>query len=135
MISSREKSEDLEKQNRLIIQQVSYHKRLNFVQSLFKIKSQDLTYFPGVESYCDYLEREAFLPLMDPTFDSIWALISCTSCTTPKNIAACWDWTLAVLRVIQSEQSEISVHDILQLLEQQGKNSKGSPKRSQNDSY
>ena len=132
VISSREKLEDLEKQNGLIIQQVNYHKRLNFVQSLFKIKSEDLTYFPGVEAYCDYLEREAFLPLMGPTFGSIWALISCT---TPKDITACWDWTLAVLRVIQSEQSEISVHDILQRLEQQEENSKGSPQRSQDDSY
>ena len=88
VISSHEKSEDLEKQSQLIIQQVSYHKRLNFVQSLFKIKSEDLTHFPGVESYCDYLKQEAFLPLMGPLLGSIWDLISCTN---PKDIAACWD--------------------------------------------
>lgn len=132
MISSREKSEDLETQSQWIVQGVGYHKRFDFVQSLFQIKSEDLTRFPGIDSYCDYLEREAFLPLMGPTFGSIWDLISCT---TPKDIAGCWDWTLAVLRVIQSEQSEISIHDVLRRLEQQGENSKRNRERDQDDSY
>ena len=97
MTSSREKPEDLETQGQSVVQQVIYNKRLEFVQLLFKIKSEALTHFPGIESYCDYLEHDAFQPLMDPTFGLVWGLISCTK---PKKIADCWDWSLAVLQVI-----------------------------------
>lgn len=129
---SREKLEDLETQGQSAIQQVTYNKRLEFVQLLFDIKSEALTNFPGIESYCDYLEHDAFRPLMSPTFGLIWGLISCTN---PKEIADCWDWSIAVLRVIQSEQPEISIHDILRRLEEQGWNSKQKLGRDQDKSY
>lgn len=129
---SREKSEDLETQGQSINQQVTYNKRLEFVQLLFGIKSEALVNFPGIESYCDYLEHDAFQSLMGPTFDLIWALISCTN---PKEIANCWDWSLAVLQVTQSEEPEISIHDILRRLEEQGGNSKQNLGRNQDKSY
>lgn len=132
LTSSREKSEDPETQGQSIIQQVAYNKRLEFVQLLFNIKSEDLTNFPGIESYCDYLEHDAFQPLMDPTFGLIWGLISCTN---PKEIADCWDWSLAVLQVIQSEQPEISIHDISRRLEEQDGKSKQNLGRDQGKSY
>lgn len=130
--SPREKLEDIEKQSQSVIQQVTYNKRLEFVQLLFDIKSEALANFPGIESYCDYLEHDAFLPLMGPAFGLIWGLISCTN---PKGIADCWDWSLAVLRVIQSEQPEISIHDILRRLGEQGGNSKQNLARVQDKNY
>jgi hypothetical protein len=132
MIFSRKKSEDLETQGQSAIQQVTYNKRLEFVKLLFKIKSEDLANFPGIESYCDYLEHDAFQPLMAPTFGSIWGLIPCPN---PKEIADSWDWSLAVLQVIQSEQPGISIHDILRRLEESGGKSKQSLGRDPDKSY
>ncbi|OAF58974.1 hypothetical protein VC83_06143 [Pseudogymnoascus destructans] len=129
---SREKSEDLESQGQSINQQVPYNKRLEFVQLLFGIKSEDLVNFPGIESYCDYLEHDAFQSLMGPTFDSIWDLISCTN---PKEITDCWDWSLAVLQATQPEQPELSIHDILRRLEEQGGNYKQNLERDKDKSY
>lgn len=128
----REKSEDIETQSQSVTQQITYNKRLEFVQLLFDIESETLANFPGIESYCDYLENDAFLPLMDPAFGLIWGLISCTN---PKGIADCWDWSLAVLRVIQLEQPEISIHDILRRLGENRGNSKQNLGRAQNKSY
>lgn len=132
IMSSREKSEDLEMQGHSVIQHVTSNKRLEFVQLLFKINSEALTNFPGIESYCDYLEHDAFQPLMGPTFGLIWSLISSTN---PEEIADCWDWSLAVLQVIQSEQPEISIDDILRRLEEQSENSKQNLGRDQSRSY
>lgn len=126
LISSREKSEDPEKQGQS--QLVSDHKRLEFVQSLFKIKPETFSNFPGIQSYCDYLKEEALPPLTGPKFASTWDLISFAN---PKEIAGCWDWTLAVLQVIQSEQSDISIHDMLRRLKQQGGNSERNCERDQ----
>ncbi|KAL5040754.1 hypothetical protein BDW71DRAFT_201910 [Aspergillus fruticulosus] len=99
---------------------------------LFGIKSEALVNFPGIESYCDYLEHDAFQPLMSPTFDLIWDLLSCAN---PKKGADCWDWGLAVLQVTQSEQPEISIHDIARHLEQQGGGSKKSLGQDQDKTY
>jgi hypothetical protein len=129
---SREKLEDLEKQSQIVVQQVTYNKRLEFIQLLFKIKPEALTHFPGIESYCDYLEHDAFQPLMGPSFRLIWGLVSSTS---PKEIAGCWDWIFAVLQVIQSEHPEISIHDIFRRLEEQGEISKQNLGRDQDKSY
>lgn len=131
MISSHEKTGDLETQHPAVVQQCSDLKRLEFVRLLFKIKIEALTEFPGIASYCDFLEREVFPSLIEPKFGLIWGLISCT---TPKELGGCWEWTLAVLRVIQSEQSEISIHDILRRLEQQ-ENFKRDLGRDQDNSY
>ncbi|PLB39306.1 uncharacterized protein BDW47DRAFT_103417 [Aspergillus candidus] len=96
-----------------IPQRAIYNKRLEFIQGLFDIKPENVAKFPGIESYCDYLEREAFVPLTSPSFDSIWGLVPYTN---PKEIADRWDWILAVLQAIGSEETEISIHDILQRL-------------------
>lgn len=132
MTFSREKLEDLEAQGQAVIQQAVYNKRLEFVQLLFDIKSETLANLRGIESYCDYLEHAAFQPLMGPAFDLIWGLIPGTN---PKDIADCWDWSLAVLQVIRSEQPEISIHDILRRLEEQGGNFKWNLGRYQDKSY
>lgn len=128
----RKKSEDLETQGQSTIQLVTYNKRLEFVQSLFDINPKDLASFPGIESYCDYLEHDVFQPLMGSTFDSIWGLISCQN---PKETAGCWDWSLAVLQVIQSEQLEISLDEILQHLGEQGGDSNPGPGLTHNKRY
>ena len=130
--SSREKPEDLETQKQAVVQQVACNKRLEFIQLLFKIKAEALADFPGIDSYCDYLEHDAFQPLMGPTFGLIWGLMSCTK---PKKIADCWEWSLGVLQMIQSEQSEISIHDILRRLEEQGGNSNQDSGRGHDKSY
>lgn len=132
MTLCREKSEDLETQGHSAIQQVTHNKRLEFVQLLFEMKPEALANFPGIESYCDYLEHVAFQPLMEPTFGLIWGLISGTD---PKEIADCWDWSLAVLQVIQTEQPEISIHDILRRLETHGGNTMHNLGRDQDKSY
>lgn len=69
---------------------------------------------------------------MGSTFGLIWTLISCAN---PKETADCWDWSLAVLQVIQSEQPEISLHDILQRLGEQCGNSKQGFGHGQDKSY
>jgi hypothetical protein len=132
MSLSYENPEDLETQGQPVVQPVIYNKRLKFVQLLFGIKSEALVNFPGIESYCDYLEHDAFQPLMSPTFDLIWDLLSCAN---PKKGADCWDWGLAVLQVTQSEQPEISIHDISRHLEQQGGSSKKSLGQDQDKTY
>ncbi|KAJ6076673.1 hypothetical protein N7499_008654 [Penicillium canescens] len=129
---SRKESEDLEAQSDSFIQRLAYNKRLEFIQSLFDVKSEVLANFPGIESYCDYLEHDAFRPLMDPAFGLIWELISCKNL---KEVADCWDWSLAVLQVTQSEHPEISVHDISRRLEEQSGTSKKNIGRSQDKSY
>lgn len=68
---SREKSKDLKTQGQTVVQQVTYNKRLEFIQLLFKIKPEALTYFSEIESYCDYLEHDAFQSLMSSTFGLI----------------------------------------------------------------
>jgi hypothetical protein len=132
VILSRKESEDLEAQSDSFIQRLAYNKRLEFIQSLFDVKSEVLANFPGIESYCDYLEHDAFQPLMDPAFGLIWELISCKNL---KEITDCWDWSLAVLQVTQSEHPEISVHDISRHLEEQSGTSKKNLGRSQDKSY
>ena len=128
----REKLEDLEAQDQSVTQQAVYNKRLEFVQLLFDIKPEALTNLPGIESYCDHLENAAFRPLMGPSFDKIWSLIPCAN---SMEIAACWDWSLAVLQVIRSDEPEISIHDILRRLEEQGGNFKRNSGRCQEKSY
>ncbi|KAJ6095245.1 hypothetical protein N7486_005991 [Penicillium sp. IBT 16267x] len=115
-ILSREKPEDSEAQSDAFIQKLTYNKRLTFIQSLFNLKPEALANFPGIESYCDYLEHGAFQSLMNPPFGLLWELISCTNM---QKIMDCWDWSLAVLQVTQSEHLEVSVHDISQRLEEQ----------------
>ena len=129
---SREKSDDLETQSQSVAQQATYNKRLKFIQLLFDLKPEAVASFPGIESYCDYLEHDAFQPLMGPTFGLIWDLISCA---IPKEIADCWDWSLAVLQVLQSEQPEISVRDILQRLGEQRESSKQKQGPDQDKNY
>jgi len=124
-------SDDLEKKGQPVIEQVTYNKRSKFVQLLFDIQPTALTNFPGIESFCDYLEHDAFQPLMGPTFGLLWGMISCTN---PKEIADCWDWSLAVLQVLQSEQPGVSIHDLFRRLEQSG-NSKQKLGRDQDKSY
>ena len=119
----RKKPQDLEKQSQDTIQQVDYNKRLEFIQSLFGIKSEDLVYFPGVESYCDYLERDAFQPLMTPNFNLRGSLAACAS---SLQVSDGWDWCIAVLQAIRSEESDASIHDILCQLEGEA----GSPRSS-----
>lgn len=132
MTLPREKSEDLEKQGRSVIQKVLYNGRLEFIQLLFGIKPEVLGNFPGIESYCDYLEHDAFQPLTGARCDLIWDVISYTD---SKKIADCWDWSLAVLQVAQSEQSDISIHDISRRLEEQGKNCKQNLGRDRDKTY
>ncbi|KAL4821927.1 hypothetical protein BDW67DRAFT_149843 [Aspergillus spinulosporus] len=132
MTLSCKKSDGMETEGQPVVQPVIHNKRLKFVQLLFGIKFEALVNFPGIESYCDYLEHDAFQPLMGPTFNSIWDLLSCAN---PKMSADCWDWGLAVLRVTQSEQPEISIHDILRRLEEQRWGSKKSPGRDQDKTY
>ena len=115
MTPIRQKSEDEEQV--VIHQQAIYSKRLEFIQVLFNIKFEDVVKFPGIESYCDYLEREAFRSLTGPSFDSIWGLVPYTN---PKEITDRWDWILAVLQTMGSEETEISIHDILQRLRVRG---------------
>lgn len=110
----RNESLDLEKQVKISIQQIVHDKRIEFAQLLFGLKSESLAQFPGIKSYCDYLEREAFQPLMDPSFDPIWFLVPCSS---PLQVEDCWDWCIAVLQVLRSAQPEASIHDILRHLE------------------
>ncbi|RHZ65531.1 uncharacterized protein CDV56_109274 [Aspergillus thermomutatus] len=132
MTLSREKSEDLETQGPSVNQKVTHNKRLEFIQLLFGINSEAIVNFPGIESYCDYLEHGPFQQLMDPTFDLIWDLMSRTN---PRKIADCWDWSLAVLQVTQSEQPLVSIHDILQRIEERVGNSKQSLGRDQDKTY
>lgn len=106
-------SQDLEKQIQIPIQQIVHDKRAEFVQLLFGSKSENLVLFPGIESYCDYLEREAFCPLLNPNFDQIGCLVPCSR---PLKIGDCWDWRVAVLHVLRSAQPEASIHDILRCL-------------------
>ncbi|KAE8374546.1 hypothetical protein BDV26DRAFT_295906 [Aspergillus bertholletiae] len=127
-----EKLEDLEAQRQSSIRQAIYNKRSEFVQLLFDVKLEALADFPGIESYCDYLEHDAFQPLMGPAYEMIWALISCTN---PKETKDCWDWCLAVLQVIVAQQPEISIHDILERLEKQGGNSIPNLKANQDKDY
>lgn len=132
MALPREKLEDLENQGQSVIQRIIYNGRLRFIQLLFGIKPGVLGNFPGIESYCDYLEHDAFQPLMGARFDLIWDMIAHTD---SKKIADCWDWSVAVLRVAQSEQSEISIHDISRRLEEQGRNSKQDLGRDRDKAY
>lgn len=129
---SRDESDDLEATGQSVIQQVNYNKRSQFVELLFDIKPSALTNFPGIQSFCDYLEDNAFRPLMDPTFGLIWGLISCTN---PKEIADCWDWSFAVLKVLQLEQPGISIHDLFCRLREQSGKSKQNLGRDQDKSY
>lgn len=131
-ILSREQPEDLEAQGDSIIRKLTYDKRLEFIKLLFDVNSEDLASFPGIESYCDYLEEDAFRPLMDPAFDSIWRLLSCTN---PKEITDCWDWNLAVLQTTQSKDPEMSIHDISWRLEEQRKTSKKNPREVEDKIY
>ncbi|KAF3479406.1 uncharacterized protein GIQ15_05389 [Arthroderma uncinatum] len=121
MTLSREKSEDLETQADSVIRKFAYNRRLEFIQLLFDVKPEILTSFPGIESYCHYLEHDAFPSLMDPAFGLIWELISCTK---TKEITDCWDWSVAVLRLIQSESPEVSIDDIAECLDERSGASK-----------
>ncbi|KAJ5254130.1 hypothetical protein N7524_011310 [Penicillium chrysogenum] len=132
VILSRENSDDLEAQSDSSIEKTTYNKRLGFIQSLFDVRSEVLANFPGIESYCDYLEHDAFRSLLDPAFGLIWELISRTNL---EEITDCWDWSLAVLRVAQSEHPETSVHDIARRLEEQNGISKKNLGRDQDKSY
>lgn len=132
MTISRKKSEDLESQADTVFQKLTYDKRMEFIRLLFDIKPEILTIFPGIESYCDYLEHTAFQPLMDPAFGLIWELMCCTK---PTNITNCWDWSLAVLQVTQLEYQEVSIHDIAERLEEQRGSSKTNKGRVQDKSY
>lgn len=132
MIQSREKSEDVEAHGDRVIQKLAYNKRLEFIESLFDVNSEVLANFPGIESYCDYLEHDTFKPLMGPAFGFIWELISCTNL---KEITDCWDWSLAVLQVTQSEHPEMSIHDISRRLEEQSGSSKKNIGRNHDNSY
>ncbi|KAM5365780.1 hypothetical protein ACJZ2D_010849 [Fusarium nematophilum] len=97
------------------------------------MKPGALAEFPGIESYCDYLEHIAFQPLMESTFGLIWGLISYTD---PKEAADCWDWSLAVLQAIQSEeQPDISIHDIFRRLQRHGGDPVQSLGRGQDKGY
>ncbi|BDD54407.1 hypothetical protein MAP00_000027 [Monascus purpureus] len=128
----RKESQDLEKQVQISIQQMVHDKRIDFVQLLFGLKSEDLAHFPGIKSYCDYLEREAFQALMNPSFDPIRGLIPCSS---PLQVGDCWDWCIAVLQAVRSTQPETSIHDILRHLEEQSELSKNKFDRRQDKSY
>lgn len=128
----RKKSIDLETQADSVIQKLTYNKRMEFIQFLFDVKPEILTGFPGIESYCDYLEHDAFQSLMDPEFSLIWEFISCKKA---KEITDCWDWCLAVLQVTQSEYPEVSIHDIAQRLEEQIGPLKTNIGRVQDKSY
>lgn len=69
---------------------------------------------------------------MGPNFDPIWELLPSAD---RREVADCWDLSLAVLRQIIPEEPEISLHDILESLEgQSGESDDGFP-RSQKASY
>ncbi|KAK2821084.1 hypothetical protein FQN49_007730 [Arthroderma sp. PD_2] len=128
---SSKKPQDVEAKGQSDVQRV-YDKRMQFIQLLFDIKAEDLKYLPGIDSYCDYLEHEAFQPLLGPDFDFIKSPVSHTN---SRDVADCWDWSYAVLQVIRSEEPEISMHDILQRLKEQGWSFKRDPGRHQDKSY
>lgn len=114
----RRESQDLEKQVQISVQRVVQDKRIEFVQLLFGLGSEDLMQFPGIKAYCDYLEKEAFQALMSPSFGSIQALMPCSS---SLQVGDCWGWCIAVLQVLRSAHPETSIHDILRHLEEQSK--------------
>ncbi|RJE18831.1 hypothetical protein PHISCL_08832 [Aspergillus sclerotialis] len=123
---------DLEKQVQISIQRMVHDKRIEFAQLLFGLKPGTLAHFPGIKSYCDYLEREAFQALMDPIFDPIRCLVPCSS---SLQVEDCWDWCIAVLQVLRSAQPETSIHDILRHLEEKAKVSEYELNKRRDKSY
>lgn len=112
--SDRSMPRDLEAIGKSASDHVSCGEPSQFILVLFNIKPAALTKFPGIVAFCDYLEHDAFRPLMGPDFNSIWSLISRIS---PQHTTDCWHWSLAVLSALHSEQPEYSVQDLCRRLE------------------
>lgn len=106
--------------------------RITHLQSLFGVPENQLRLFPGITSYCCYLET-CFQPLLSDEYASIWSAVGKHR---PESVGQCWplfDAVCSTIRELKDESS--SIENIWNLLHPVTSKSKGTgpAKREEQD--
>ncbi|KAJ8132117.1 hypothetical protein O1611_g1506 [Lasiodiplodia mahajangana] len=90
-----------------------------YMQLIFGCSDDTLSRYPGLHSYCQYMEGH-FGPLLDKSYASIWNAIGLPR---PASARDCWALPIAVLQSLRSEEkqpSDVSIDTILDHLLKEG---------------